>query len=219
MDEQIRVLIADDHQLFRDGIRNLLQATDDLVCAGEAETGDEVIKKASELQPDVILMDIQMPGMNGIDATRKIVQNSPHIAVLMVTMFDDDNSVFSAMRAGARGYVLKGAKHDEIQRAIRAAGNGEAIFSPAIATRMMQFFAGIRPPQPLDVFPELSNREREVLDLIAAGYRNSQIAEELTISPKTVRNHVSNILNKLQVADRAQAILKAREAGFGSQEE
>jgi len=219
MDEQIRVLIADDHQLFRDGIRNLLQATDDLVCAGEAETGEEVITKASELQPDVILMDIQMPEMNGIDATRKIVQNSPHIAVLMVTMFDDDNSVFSAMRAGARGYVLKGAKHDEIQRAIRAAGNGEAIFSPAIATRMMQFFAGIRPPQPLDVFPELSNREREVLDLIAAGYRNSQIAEELTISPKTVRNHVSNILNKLQVADRTQAILKAREAGFGSQEE
>lgn len=218
MDEQIRVLIADDHQLFRDGIRNLLLAADDLVCVGEAETGDEVITKASELQPDVILMDIQMPGMNGIDATRKIVRSSPHIAVLMVTMFDDDNSVFSAMRAGARGYILKGAKHDEMQRAIRAAGNGEAIFSPAIATRMMQFFAVAPPNTLLDAFPELSHREREVLDLIAAGYRNPQIAEELMISSKIVRNHVSNILNKIQVADRTQAILKAREAGLGNKE-
>lgn len=216
MDEEIRVLIADDHQLFRDGIRRLLQSTDHMQCVGEAETGDEVVAMATELQPDVIVMDIQMPGLNGIDATRQIVQNSPHIAVLMVTMFEDDNSVFSAMRAGAKGYVLKGAKREEIQRAIRAVGNGESIFSPAIATRMMQFFSSIRPSKPLDVFPELTHREREVLDLIAAGYRNPQIAEELIISPKTVRNHVSNILNKLQVADRTQAILKAREAGLGN---
>lgn len=218
MDEQIRVLIADDHQLFRDGIRNLLLATDDLICVGEAETGEEVIAKSIDVQPDVILMDIQMPGMNGIDATRKVVRSSPHIAVLMVTMFDDDNSVFSVMRAGARGYVLKGAKHDEMQRAIRAAGNGEAIFSPSIATRMMQFFAVAPPNTLVDAFPELSHRERDVLELIAQGLRNPDIAERLSISPKTVRNHVSNILNKLQVADRTQAILKAREAGLGNDE-
>lgn len=219
MDEEIRVLIADDHQLFRDGIRRLLQSTEQMQCVGEAETGDEVVAMATELQPDVILMDIQMPELNGINATRQIVQNSPHIAILIVTMFEDDNSVFSAMRAGARGYVLKGSKREEMQRAIRAVGNGESIFSPSIATRMMQFFSSIRPAQPFDLFPELSQREREVLDLIASGYRNPQIAEELTISPKTVRNHVSNILNKLQVADRTQAILKAREAGMGNQEE
>ena len=134
-------------------------------------------------------------------------------------MFEDDNSVFSAMRAGARGYVLKGSKREEMQRAIRAVGNGESIFSPAIATRMTQFFSNIRPAQSHDVFPELTHREREVLDLIASGYRNPQIAEELTINPKTVRNHVSNILNKLQVVDRTQAILKAREAGLGSSDE
>lgn len=219
MNDTIRVLIADDHQLFRDGIRRLLQSSENIQCVGEAETGDDVITMAAEHQPDVILMDIQMPGLNGIDATRKIVQDSPHIAILMVTMFEDDNSVFSAMRAGAKGYMLKGAKREEMQRAIRAVGNGESIFSPSIATRMMQFFSSIRPSQSLDVFPELSQREREVLELIAIGYRNPQIAEELSISPKTVRNHVSNILNKLQVADRTQAILKAREAGMGSQDE
>lgn len=217
--EIIRVLIADDHPLFRDGIRTLLLAVPDMELVGEAETGDEVIVLAQQAQPDVLLMDIQMPGINGINATRQIVRSSPHIAVLMITMFDDDNSVFSAMRAGARGYVLKGAKQDEIQRAIRAVNNGEAIFSPSIASRMLTFFATIRQPKLLPVFPELSDREREILDLIAQGYRNPEIAEKLVLSSKTVRNHVSNILSKLQVADRAQAILKAREAGLGNPDE
>jgi DNA-binding NarL/FixJ family response regulator len=217
--EILQILIADDHQLFRDGIRTLLLAAPDMQLAGEAETGDEVIALTAQLQPDVVLMDIQMPGINGIEATRQIVHASPHVAVLMVTMFDDDHSVFSAMRAGARGYVLKGAKHEDMLRAIRAAGNGEAIFSPTVAARMMDFFAGMRPAKLPEVFPELSDREREVLNLIAEGYKNPEIAKELVLSPKTVRNHVSNILSKLQVADRAQAILKAREAGLGNSQE
>lgn len=216
--ETLQILIADDHQLFRDGIRTLLLAAPDMGLVGEAETGDQVVTMAAQLQPDVVLMDIQMPGINGIEATRQIVHASPHIAVLMVTMFDDDQSVFAAMRAGARGYVLKGAKHEDMLRAIRAVGNGEAIFSPTVAARMMGFFARTRPARLTQVFPELSEREREVLSLIAEGYKNPEIAEELVLSPKTVRNHVSNILSKLQVADRAQAILKAREAGFGTDE-
>ena len=214
----IRVFIADDHPLFRDGIRTLLLAVADMALVGEAENGDEAVTLAGQLQPDVLLMDIHMPGINGIEAARQIVQNSPHIAVLMVTMYDDDASVFSAMRAGARGYLLKGAKQDEIQRAIRAAANGEAIFSPAIASRMMTFFANVKQPKLLRLFPELSNREREILDLIAQGYRNPEIAEKLYLSPKTVRNQVSNILSKLQVADRAQAIITARDAGLGQEE-
>jgi DNA-binding NarL/FixJ family response regulator len=159
-------------------------------------------------------MDIQMPGLNGIDATRQIVAQSPHVGVLVVTMFEDDASVFSAMRAGARGYVLKGAKYDEMLRAIRAVCSGEAIFSPSIAHRLMEYFANLRPTAPARVFPELSDRERELLALIAQGYKNNQIAETLVLSPKTVRNHVSNILQKLQVADRAQAIIRARDAGL-----
>jgi DNA-binding NarL/FixJ family response regulator len=215
MIEQLRVLIADDHPLFRDGIRTLLAAVPDMELVGEAETGDEVIHLAAQLQPDVILMDVQMPGLNGIEATRLIHHASPHIAILMVTMFDDDNSVFSAMRAGARSYILKGAKQEDVLRAIRAAGSGEAIFSPTIAARLIDFFNQAQPTKLVAVFPELSDREHEILHLIAQGCKNPEIAERLVISPKTVRNHVSNILSKLQVADRTQAILKAREAGFG----
>lgn len=217
MNDKLSVLIADDHLLFRDGIRTLLLTAPDMVLAGEAETGDEAIRMAQEIQPDVILMDVQMPGSNGIEATRQIFHTSPHIAVLMMTMFDDDQLVFTAMRAGARGYVLKGAKHDEILRAIRAVGSGEAIFSPSVASRMMTFFSNMRPARLPQIFPELSNREREVLELITQGYRNPEIAEKLVLSPKTVRNHVSNILSKLQVADRTQAVLKAREAGLGNE--
>ena len=212
--DRIRVLIADDHQLFRDGLRALLLSAPDTELVGEAVSGEEVVAMAASLQPDVILMDIQMPGINGIKATGQIVQASPHIAVLMVTMFENDHSVFAAMRAGARGYVLKGSKNNEILRAIRAIGNGEAIFSPGIATRLMDYFNSMRPTQHPDVFPELSDREREVLALIAQGLRNSEIAEKLVISPKTVRNHVSNILSKLQVADRTEAIIRARDAGL-----
>jgi DNA-binding NarL/FixJ family response regulator len=213
--DTIRVLIADDHQLFRDGLKALLLSAPDTEVLGEASTGKEAIQLAAESQPDVILMDLQMPDMDGIEATRHIVRTSPHINVLMVTMFEDDSSVFAAMRAGARGYVLKGAKHDEMLRAIRAISSGEAIFSPSIAARMMSFFAASRSVIPEEAFPDLTDREREVLNLIAHGDSNAEIADALTISVKTVRNHVSNIFSKLQVADRAQAAIRAREAGLG----
>ena len=212
MSEQIRILIADDHTLFRDGLRALFHSLPDTEVVGEAATGEQAISQAEKLQPDVILMDIQMPGVNGIEATRQIVHTSPHIGVIIVTMFEDDDSVFAAMRAGARGYVLKGAGQEEMVRVIRAVAQGEALFGAPIATRLMNFFAAPRLPQ---VFPELTERERDVLKLIAQGYNNADIARELTISTKTVRNHVSNIFSKLQVVDRAQAIIRARDGGLG----
>jgi DNA-binding NarL/FixJ family response regulator len=212
--EPIRILLADDHTLFRDGLRALFNSLPDTAVVGEAAAGGEAVELAEHLQPDVILMDIQMPGVNGIEATRKIVQTSPHIGVIVVTMFEDDDSVFAAMRAGARGYVLKGASQEEMLRAIRAVAQGDAQFGTDIAARLMNFFAAPRPPQ---IFPELTDREREVLALIAQGHNNSEIARKLVISVKTVRNHVSNIFSKLQVADRAQAIIQAREAGLGQQ--
>jgi RNA polymerase sigma factor (sigma-70 family) len=214
--DQMRVLIADDHAFFREGLRGLLRLVPGVVVVGEAASSDEVVEQASALQPDVILMDLQMPPINGIEATRRIIERSPHIGVLVLTMFEDDDSVFAAMRAGARGYLLKGADRGEIGRAITAVSQGEAIFSPAIAQRMMQYFAAIA-PQPRAVFPQLSEREREVLELIAQGCSNAEIAERLVLSAKTVRNHVSNIFAKLQVADRAQAIIRARDAGLGQQ--
>ena len=212
--DRIRILIADDHPIFRDGMRGLLDSVADTEVVGEATTGEEAIARAASLQPDVILMDLNMPGMNGIEATRHIVQTSPHVGVLVVTMFEDDDSVFAAMRAGARGYLLKGANQAELLRAIRAVGNGEAIFGPAIAERVMRYFAAPRPAATPAVFPELTEREREILALIARGQGNQEIAERLFLSLKTVRNHVSNIFAKLQVADRAQAVLRAREAGL-----
>lgn len=213
--ERLRILIADDHPLFRDGLRALLTAAPELELMGEATTGEEAITLAAELQPDVVLMDIQMPGRSGVEATRHIVQASPHIRVLVVTMFEDDRTVFAAMRAGARGYVLKGANYAEMLRAIQAVGSGEAIFSPSVAVRLTEYFATIQPVAPSPIFPELSDREREILDLIAQGRSNAEIAAHLILSPKTVRNHVSNVLNKLQVASRAEAIVRARDAGLG----
>jgi DNA-binding NarL/FixJ family response regulator len=213
--ESIRVLIADDHPLFRDGMHGLLDSVPDTEVVGEATTGEEVVAQAAALQPDVILMDIQMPGANGIEATRAIIHTSPHIGVLVVTMYEDDDLVFSAMRAGARGYVLKGANQAEVLRAIRAVANGEVIFGPTIAQRVMSFLSAPRPVTPARVFPELTERETEVLSLIAHGRTNEEIAKELVLSLKTVRNHVSNIFSKLQVADRAQAVIRAREAGLG----
>jgi len=214
--DSLRILVADDHPLFRSGLRGLLSATADTEVIGEASTGEEAIALTEELQPDVIVMDLQMPGINGIEATRRIIQTSPHVGVLVVTMFEDDRSVFAAMRAGARGYVLKDTDEEEMLRAIRAVGNGEAIFSPAVAQRLLSFFAETRHTVPERIFPELTEREREILALIAQGYSNPQIAVHLVLSPKTVRNHISNIFSKLQVADRAEAIVRAREAGLGT---
>ena len=220
--EPIRILIADDHALFREGLQALLMAIPDIEVVGEAATGEEAIEQAEALQPDVVLMDINMPGVKGIEATRRILHTSPTIGVIVVTMLEDDASVFAAMRAGARGYVLKGAHHDEMLQAIRAVASGQALFGPAIATRLMNFFQSLgavpRPSLLAQVFPELTDREREVLQLIAQGLNNSQIAERLVISPKTVRNHITSIFSKLQVADRAQAIIRAREAGLGREQ-
>ena len=207
--EPLRVLIVDDHTLFRDGLRALLNSIEGFAVVGVATSGAEAVAQAQALQPDVVLMDIQMPEMNGIEATRAITAASPHMGVVMVTMFEDDESVFAAMRAGARGYVLKGADQEEIVRVMRAVGQGEALFGPAIARRLTQFFAQPRPVLPPTIFPELSEREREILALIAQGHNNAEIAARLGLAIKTVRNHISNIFNKLQVVDRAQAIIRA----------
>ena len=197
--DPVRVLVADDHPFFRDGLRVLLEVTDDTELVGEATDGEEAIALAQTLRPDVILMDLRMPGLGGIEATRKILSESPHVGILVVTMIEDDASVFAAMRAGARGYLLKGADKDEMLLAIRAVGRGEAIFGPGIARRLMEYFA--RPTatptqESRVVFPELTDREREILDLIAAGKNNEEIAGELFLSLKTVRNYVTNIFTR-----------------------
>ena len=213
MSGDVRVVLADDHPVVRQGLAALLTSVPNITVAGTAATGREAVRAAVTLRPDVMVMDIQMPELNGIAAAREIARVAPEVAVLMLTMFDDDDSVFAAMRAGARGYVLKGAHQDEIVRAIHAAAAGEAIFGPPIARRMLAFFS--EPAQPRAPFTDLSDRERQVLDLIATGARNSQIAREMSIAPKTVANHISAIFAKLQVSDRGEAIIIAREAGLG----
>jgi DNA-binding NarL/FixJ family response regulator len=211
----MRVLIADDHPVFRHGIRAILSAEPDLDVVGEASGGAEAVALAAELRPDLVLMDVSMPGVNGIEATRQILAANPDARILMITMFEDDSSVFTAMRAGARGYVLKDAEKQEMLRAIRAAGNGEAIFSPAVATRVIDYFAsGAATRHAPEQFPELTDREREILALIAAGHRNQAIAAKLHLSHSTVRNYVSSIFAKMQVADRPGAIIRARAAGI-----
>jgi DNA-binding NarL/FixJ family response regulator len=212
--EKIQILIADDHQIFRDGLKMMLQTTDKAEVIGEAESGTEAVLLAEELKPDVILMDLQMPGIDGIEATRQIISRKPDVKILMLTMFDDDQSVFASMRAGARGYILKGVKRDMMLRAIWAVAGGEAIFSPSIAARMMDFFSQLQPPANPKVFPDLTEREREILTLLARDYKNNEIAKELVISPKTVRNHVSSILSKLQAGSREEAGRQARDAGL-----
>lgn len=214
--DTIRVLISDDHPLFRKGMRTLLDSEPDMEVVGEASSGNEAQELAAQLQPDLVLMDLQMPGGGGLTATRQITKISPHIRILVITLFEDDASVFAALRAGARGYILKDAGEDEIIRAIRAVNDGEAIFSPAIASQLIDYFSSSKKIIPKEVFPELTEREREILDMIARGQSNFEIADQLTISLKTVRNHVSNIYSKLQVADRAQAVIRAREAGLGN---
>lgn len=213
--DPIRVLIVDDHTLFREGLRALLNSIPDIEVVGEASSGKEAQQLAVERQPDVILMDIQMPDVNGIDATRQILRASPHVGIIILTMFQDDDSVFAVMRAGARGYVLKGAEQAALLRALRAVANGESLFSPEIAVRLIQYFNRLDVIATPEVFPELTGREQEILALIAEGHTNAEIAEKLVVSLKTVRNHVSNIFSKLQVVDRAQAAIRAREAGLG----
>jgi DNA-binding NarL/FixJ family response regulator len=213
--EALRLLVADDSAPFRAGLAALLQSVDGLVLVGEATDGDEAIRAALELQPDVVLMDVNMPGRNGIEATRAIVSSAPHIAVLVLTMHEGDDSVFAAVQAGARGYLVKGARQAELLRAVRSVAEGGAVFGPAIARRMVDFFAAAARASLAEPFPGLTAREREILDLIARGRANAQIAEQLVLSTKTVRNHVSSVFTKLQVVDRAQAIVKAREAGIG----
>ena len=193
----------------------MLSSEPDIEVVGEAATGKEIVEQAAELRPDVILMDIQMPDVNGIEATRRILEVDPEVGVVVLTMFEDDDSVFSAMRAGARGYVLKGAPPNEILKVLRAVADGEAHFGPEIARRLMDFFSAPRPASPAEALPELTAREIEILDLIAQGHPNAKIAARLYLSPKTVANHISHIFTKLQVADRAHAIIRAREAGLG----
>jgi len=213
--EPLRVLVADDHEQFRRGVLALLATTPTVEVVGVTEDGAAAVAMAMELQPDVVLMDLHMPRLNGIDATARIVQSSPHIRVLVLTMMEDEDSVFAAVRAGARGYMLKGARRSEIVRGIEAVGSGEVIFGPGIAERVMVYFGSTRSRPTADPFPELTERERVVLGLIAEGKENGEIARQLSLSVKTVRNHASNIFAKLQVAHRAQAIVLARESGLG----
>ena len=215
MGDRLRLLVAEDHPVYRDGLRALLASMPDVDLVGEAEDGDAAVRMAAELQPDIVLMDLGMPGRNGIEATRAITAVQPGVGVLVLTMFEDDDSVFSAMRAGARGYLLKDADRDELARSIDAIGHGGAIFGSGVARRVQSFFASSASHR-ADPFPDLTPREHEVLDRIARGEANPVIAARLGISTKTVRNHVSTILDKLMVVDRSQAIVRAREAGLGS---
>lgn len=213
-DGQLAILVVDDHPVFRMGLSALLTSLEGMHVVAEADDADSAVAAAADPLVDVVIMDLHLGESSGIDATRRIVAARPDLGVLVVTMMDDDDSVFAAMRAGARGYLLKGASPEEIQRAVQAVANGEVLFGPGVAARAVSYLAGARQAGPTP-FPDLTDREREVLDLVAAGLDNLSISRRLSVSPKTVRNHLSNILTKLQVTDRSQAIVRAREAGLG----
>ncbi|MCB9422006.1 MAG: response regulator transcription factor [Ardenticatenaceae bacterium] len=217
--DTIRLLIVDDQTITRSGLQNLLAAQPDLEIVGEARDGEKAVELAETLQLDVILMDLRMPGINGIEATRRIHRASPHIGILILTVFEDDTSVFPAIRAGARGYLLKNTEQDELLRAIRTVASGGAIFSPGIAQKVLGYLhtplvveTAVVPP---GLFDELTTREREILELIAQGKTNSEIADSLSLSPKTISNYISNVLLKVQTTDRAKLMLMALDAGLG----
>jgi DNA-binding NarL/FixJ family response regulator len=210
-----RVLVADDHPAFRRGLELMLGDVDDVEIVGFAETGAKAVELTENLAPDVVLMDLRMPRLDGIEATRRITRLDTAPAVVVLTMFEDDDSVFAAMRAGARGYLVKGADSPDVLRAITAVARGEAIFGPTVAGRILSYLTKPLDARDEQLFPGLTGREREVLSLIAAGHSNGQIAAALSLSPKTIRNNVSSIFVKLQVADRAEAIVRARRAGLG----
>lgn len=214
MTEKIRILIVDDHPLFRKGLRVMLESQDQMEVIGEAASGTEAVDLAQATKPDVVLMDLQMPGGGGIESTRQIRDVIPSMKVLVLTLFEDNESVFMSLRAGASGYILKDAEEEEVFRAILAVANGEAIFSPAVASRVLAFFSNKHISAAKEIFPMLTEREREILVLLARGKSNSVIAKELYLNVKTVSNYVSNIFNKLQVADRTEAMLRAKEAGL-----
>jgi DNA-binding NarL/FixJ family response regulator len=214
-DGPVRVVIADDHPMFRYGLTAALAATADVEVVGEAANGEELLALTERTAPHVVLTDLAMPGMDGTTATRRILTRHPDIGVVVVTMHEDDELIFGALRAGARGYLLKGADRAEIVRAILAVAAGDVIYGAAVARRIVNFFTDAQRTYAANAFPELSPRERDVLDLIATGCGNHDIARRLTLSDKTVRNHVSAIIFKLQVRDRAAAVAKARDAGLG----
>ena len=212
----LRIVIADDHPMVRRGLRAVLEHRDSLEVVAEAGDGEAVLAAVATYQPDLVLMDIQMPKVDGIEATRRIRERHPSVAVLVLTMFEDDDSVLSALRAGAFGYLLKGADQHEIVNAILAVANGSAVFGPAVAARILDLFTSAPAERP-SPFPELTRREHEILDRIARGETNRAIADQLYVSPKTIANNVSNIFMKLHITDRAQAVVRARDAGLGQQ--
>jgi DNA-binding NarL/FixJ family response regulator len=213
---RVRVFVVDDHPMYRDGLAATLAASRDFEPVGSAGDAETALPAILETRPGLVLMDLRLPGMSGIEATRRILAADPDMRVVVVSMLEDDDSIFAAMRAGARGYLLKGADRDELLSALRSVAHGEVTFGAAIARRVMSFFAGQMPTTAAAAFPELTEREREILERIARGDANLVIAQRFGLSDKTVRNHVSSILNKLQVADRAHAIVRARDAGLGT---
>ncbi len=216
--ETIRVLIADDQTITRSGLQTLLAAAENIEIVDEACNGQEAIEMAASLQPDVILMDLRMPGINGIKATRRIHRTSPKINILVLTVFEEDTSVFPAIRAGARGYLLKNTEQEELLRAISTVAGGGAIFSPGIAQKVLGYLTAPQPDVSGDIFDELTSREREILELIAQGKTNAEIATTLNLSPKTVSNYISNVLLKVHATDRAKLMLMALDAGMGQKD-